>query len=109
MILVKLISQHSPKAALGQIKTLTWYRTRVLDNRVQNSWPTPRTYLLGSPEAEQGNRNEYHHVPVPFHTQLLYQYCRMQCCGTGAGAGGAATFCWSRSQSFFGPAPAPGM
>jgi hypothetical protein len=28
-----------------------------------------------------------------------------QCCGAGAGAGGAATFCWSRSQSFFGPAP----
>jgi hypothetical protein len=35
----------------------------------------------------------------------------MQCCGAGAGAGagGAATFCWSRSQSFFGPAPEPGM
>jgi hypothetical protein len=31
----------------------------------------------------------------------------MQCCG--AGAGGAATFCWSRSQSFFDPAPEPGI
>jgi hypothetical protein len=29
--------------------------------------------------------------------------------GAGAGAGGAATFCWSRSQTFFGPAPEPGI
>jgi hypothetical protein len=38
-----------------------------------------------------------------------------QCCGAGAkagaeaGASGAATFSMSRSQSFFGPAPEPGM
>jgi hypothetical protein len=40
-------------------------------------------------------------------------YYLLQCCGPGAGAGagsgGAATFCWSRSQSFLGPAPEPGI
>jgi hypothetical protein len=39
----------------------------------------------------------------------VYYYDENQCCGAraGSGAGGAATFCWS--QSFFGPAPEPGM
>jgi hypothetical protein len=44
-------------------------------------------------------------------TSILLAYSKQlhknQCCGTGAGAGEAATFCWSRSRSFFGLAPAP--
>jgi hypothetical protein len=34
-----------------------------------------------------------------------------QCCGAGAGAGGAATICWRRSKKIFGLTPAlePGI
>jgi N-methylhydantoinase B/oxoprolinase/acetone carboxylase alpha subunit len=40
----------------------------------------------------------------------IFYYETLSCgAGAEAGAGGAATFCWSRSQSFSGPAPEPGM
>jgi LETM1-like protein len=41
---------------------------------------------------------------VRAHPEFSHIFCRL--C---RGAGGAATFCWSRSPSFFGMAPAPGM
>jgi hypothetical protein len=31
--------------------------------------------------------------------------CYLQCCGAKAGTAGAATFCWSRSRSFFARLP----
>jgi hypothetical protein len=46
-------------------------------------------------------------IPVRTGTFVVHVQPSDQCCG--AGAGGAATFCWSRSESFFGPAPEPGL